>query len=602
MKHILTIDGGGIRGIIPAKFCVELEKLINSSDDESNVTRLSDVFNLIAGTSTGGIIALALAKSTEDKSKTSVAEDILNLYRNKGHIIFSKPRRFPLNLFSPKYAAGALEKALKDYFGETKLGQAKTHVLVTYYDLATRSARSLTSWDNPDCLMSEAARATSAAPTYFSPAFLKKSPNSPFIDGGVFANNPAGVAYLAAQKRFPKEDMLFVAVGTGTLVEPPATMSGIDPRGFVERAINLFSLPRWGFLNWAPYIFTTVFDGVSDFTDEILRTLLPDKRYYRMQKDIGRESEKLDRVDHDNIVQLESYGTKMFEEHRVDLDTLVPLLKEKSLDIPKSRDAILTVFSKDDSHADPEKVQLIKAAVKLLPRTPEIFKLEHVKQLDDTNLSSWHGIFLPIPYHQGFDERLIDRLVAWVRDGGRLVITGYELGERHHATNINQLVWNFGLRFNSDIVVGPDSPEGAGIKPYNDAFFYDRFPNRQHPLLKGVESICARNACSLNLDPGSEPLVSIAPNKIRDFNPEDATYTDPDLDGIFELSSPLHMYGKAYEDRYRSLMAIAPAKLTGKGSVLAIGTWDFRPDENLPKDSNNEIFISNIWNWLCTPK
>jgi predicted acylesterase/phospholipase RssA len=602
MKRILTVDGGGIRGIIPARFCVELEdQLVNSSDGQPDIRRLSDVFDLIGGTSTGGLIALALAKPPEGQSQESVAQAILALYKQQGPTIFGRPRGLLGNLFWPKYDATPLEKILKDFFGETRLGQATTPVLVTYYDMGTRSVSWLTSWDHPDCLMREAARATSAAPTYFAPVFFPTSPDRPFVDGGMFANNPAGVAYLQAKTHFPDEDLLFVAVGTGTLVELPATRQGIDPKGFADWVARLLSAPGWGLAEWAAPLLPSVFDGMSDFADDLLTELLPQHRYFRMQIKIAAASEKLDNVSQSNLMQLDNYGVTMFKDHSQDLSILIPLLKTKSLPAPTSADAVLAVFSADRGHGDPEKVRLLEAALEPFPGKPEVLKLQNVKQLDDTNLSLWHGIFLPLPYQQGIEERLIDRLVTWVRKGGRLVITGYELGEHHHMTNINQLAYRFGLRFNGDVVVGPNSPDGPGERDYDRPFMYDRFPNREHPLLQGVQCIYARNACSLTLDPGSESLVSIAPNKIRDFNPQDAAYKDPDGDGVFELRSPVTRYGKAYEDPHRSLMAIAPAGLTGRGGVLGIGTWDFRPDERSPVDNDTRVFIRNVWNWLCAP-
>jgi patatin-like phospholipase/acyl hydrolase len=169
---VLAIDGGGIRGVIPA--------MILSAIEERTKASTCKLFDLIAGTSTGGILALGLAKpSAQDEYMPEYkAADLAELYEKEGKRIFDRSlwhRIIALdNLIDEKYDAAGLEAVLREYFGDTPLSKAVTETLVTSYELETRQpwffarhkARKDPTYDFP---MRFVARATSAAPTYFEP-------------------------------------------------------------------------------------------------------------------------------------------------------------------------------------------------------------------------------------------------------------------------------------------------------------------------------------------------------------------------------------------------------------------------------------------------
>ncbi len=123
---ILSIDGGGIRGIIPAVILGELERKTGKA--------ASSLFDLIAGTSTGGILALGLVKPNQDGSPHYSAMDLVGLYESNGSRIFSRSllhRVLALGRFSKaKYSTTGLEKVLQEYFGETMLSEALTGLVV----------------------------------------------------------------------------------------------------------------------------------------------------------------------------------------------------------------------------------------------------------------------------------------------------------------------------------------------------------------------------------------------------------------------------------------------------------------------------------------
>ena len=189
MKKILCIDGGGIKGVFAASFLASIEKQING--------KVSDYFDLIVGTSTGGIIALNLGLE-------SSAHETLGFYKEYGKSIFAGNRflkRYRHILYS-KYDQGALKLALEKTFGNKKLGDSKKRLVIPSLDLNTGKVYIHKTAHHPrftnDYLRSmlNVALSTSAAPTFF-PAHLLPS-GSPLVDGGIWANNPTGMAVVEA--------------------------------------------------------------------------------------------------------------------------------------------------------------------------------------------------------------------------------------------------------------------------------------------------------------------------------------------------------------------------------------------------------------------
>ena len=140
---VLAIDGGGIRGIIPALILARIEqRMENLLRDRKKKCqlRIANVFDLIAGTSTGGIIALALTKPDDSGERPEYpAERLVDLYLNEGKKIFCSPKSHRIGSvggwLNKKYPADGIEDVLEEYFGETTLDQAITRVLIPTYDM-----------------------------------------------------------------------------------------------------------------------------------------------------------------------------------------------------------------------------------------------------------------------------------------------------------------------------------------------------------------------------------------------------------------------------------------------------------------------------------
>jgi TIR domain len=279
-----------------------------------------------------------------------------------------------------------------------------------------------------------------------------------------------------------------------------------------------------------------------------------------------------------------------------DVAGLVKALTNPELQDPISHSGTI-VFMPPDSQ-DEEKRQVIRRALTSTTGSDAIRPFREVSALSDLDydeLARWKGIFLGMPYHQTLSDGLIERLVAWVRRGGRLVVSGFELGERHHETNLNQLTYHFGIAFNSDVVVGPEIKKTGTDKDFHRKLEYSSWQSPNDPLLDGVRTITMMRACSLHLEPGARPLVLVRPNTLRELTVRDGTYSSPPA---FKLASGGQTFEESYLDDRRALMAFAPEGLTLDGRVLCMGSWDFRSDAV----GVNDAFLQNVWRWLQAGK
>ena len=223
--RVLAIDGGGIRGIIPATVLVDLERRLAPRP-------LASVFDLIVGTSTGGIIALGLTVPDGEQPRHP-AQQLLDLYLSDGETIFPGGGPIPLPRSAwvregTRYSVSGLEEALFRFLGDTQLTAALTDVVVTSYDLAYGEPVMLSSrpelGDVSDVTMVAAARATSAAPMFFKPQIVKDGNRERMlVDGGVYVNSPALLGYLLGRQAAARDDVPRVLVSLGTGMRPPRT-------------------------------------------------------------------------------------------------------------------------------------------------------------------------------------------------------------------------------------------------------------------------------------------------------------------------------------------------------------------------------------------
>ena len=270
---VLSIDGGGIRGLIPALVLAEIESRTGR--------RIAELVDMIAGTSTGGILACALGKPDP-----LPAAEIASLYVEEGPKIFDRSLLKQITslggYLDERYSSSGLVKALERYLGDTAMTAATLPLLLTTYDTEARAIHLLRSeGEHSGASMVDAAHATSAAPTYFEPVRLD---GACLIDGGVFATNPALVAYAELRGKLD----LLLSLGTGEHTRP----------------LPCEKVKDWGQLEWARPIIDVVFDGGQDAVDMQLRALLPGD-YVRLQTQLENASDDLDDASSDNLERLQ---------------------------------------------------------------------------------------------------------------------------------------------------------------------------------------------------------------------------------------------------------------------------------------------------------
>jgi patatin-like phospholipase/acyl hydrolase len=309
---VLSIDGGGIRGLIPALVLAEIERRTGR--------RTAEMFDLIAGTSTGGILACGLSRRGEDGRPALSAEELADLYLNEGPKIFDRSLIKDVTslggLIDEKYDDEGLNTALATYLGDARLKEVLTDVLITAYDISGRfafffrSSRARTD-DAYDFSLFEAARATSAAPTYFEPIEVTDAAGArtyPLIDGGVYAVNPAMCAYTEV-------------VGGGGELEVLASLG----TGSQTKRYEFGDVKGWGQVEWVRPLLDMVFDGVADTIDFEAATLTGE-RYQRFQAELRYSSDALDDASPANLRRLEGDAERLIAERTADIETLCEVI------------------------------------------------------------------------------------------------------------------------------------------------------------------------------------------------------------------------------------------------------------------------------------
>lgn len=320
---ILSIDGGGIRGIIPAVILCAIEEGIR--EKEGDTARLADYADLVAGTSTGGIIAcgMLIPDATDPLRPRFTMEDVLDIYMERGQDIFSRTARHRFRtlggLTDEKYEATGLEQALEEKFGGTLLSELLRPCLVTAYDIRYRktvffgSHKTGEGWNaGRDFMVQNVARATSAAPTYFEAANVASAAgvHHALIDGGVFANNPAMCAYAEARgmtfgevDKPTSKDMFLLSIGTGSVKKEYLHNKAKD----------------FGMVEWVQPIIDIMMSGNSETVSYQLEKLFEAggnaDGYMRIDPGLHNAKSEMDDATPDNLAALKEAGNKFVSDN-----------------------------------------------------------------------------------------------------------------------------------------------------------------------------------------------------------------------------------------------------------------------------------------------
>ncbi|XP_028757610.1 patatin-like protein 2 [Neltuma alba] len=344
---ILSIDGGGIRGIIPAAILEFLESQLQELDGEE--ARLADYFDVIAGTSTGGLVTAMLTAPNGRKRPLFAAKDIKPFYLEHSPNIF--PQKFSFgaigklfrSMAGPKYDGEYLHQVVRQKLGETRLHETLTNVVIPTFDIKAMQPVIFSSYQikkSPflDARLSDICISTSAAPTYLPGHHFKNQDSEGnvrefnLIDGGVSANNPTLVALNQVTKQVINEDpdffpikpmdygrFLIISIGTGTAKN--------------EQKFNAKMAAKWGLLDWltkggsTPLIdvFTQSSADLVDFhLATVTQALHSQDNYLRIQDDtLASTVSSVDISTEENLEKLSQTGDDLLKKpvSRVNLET-----------------------------------------------------------------------------------------------------------------------------------------------------------------------------------------------------------------------------------------------------------------------------------------
>ncbi|KAJ4762010.1 Patatin [Rhynchospora pubera] len=346
---ILSIDGGGIRGLIPATILAFLEAKLQELDGPD--ARLADYFDMIAGTSTGGLITSMLSTPGKDNRPVFAAKEINEFYLENGPKIFPKKKVGPLTsiatglglVMGPKYDGKFLHSKIQSLTNETRLSQTLTNIIIPTFDVKYLQPTIFSSYEAKsdklkDALISDICISTSAAPTYFPAHYFETKDDKGnmrefhLVDGGVAANNPTMLAMTNITKEILLENadffpikpidygrFLIISLGTGSAKQ--------------EEKYTAFECAKWGVINWLYHGgFTPLIDIFShasaDMVDihasVLFKALQSEKHYLRIQDDsLNGDSSTVDVTTRENMENLINIGKRLLKQpvSRVNLET-----------------------------------------------------------------------------------------------------------------------------------------------------------------------------------------------------------------------------------------------------------------------------------------
>jgi patatin-like phospholipase/acyl hydrolase len=338
--RILSIDGGGVRGLIPALVLKTIEERLQSQPGHSE-TRIVDRFDLVAGTSSGGLTSIAL---TAPKTPLS-PDELVQFYTEASPKIFHRSFWRWLytigGLFGPKYSSTPLREALTGKVHDGMLSEATRDLLITSFDMNACEPHFFKRWKalastDRDLPLVDVALSTSAAPTYFGSHGVGEMA---LVDGGVFANNPviAAIAEALGRNSDPPallrpEDLFVVSIGTGDF----------------KTHFKQSEVGGWGTLAWVTAgeevpVLSAMMEGSADAADYWAHMLLNHspgderpsattlgrgKRFYRLQAELDAEI-GLDDASRKTLEQtLPDAAHELIRERDAEIDEIVAALSE----------------------------------------------------------------------------------------------------------------------------------------------------------------------------------------------------------------------------------------------------------------------------------
>jgi hypothetical protein len=215
--------------------------------------------------------------------------------------------------------------------------------------------------------------------------------------------------------------------------------------------------------------------------------------------------------------------------------------------------------------------------------------LSKKKELLSEELNKLTGLIFTSPWRSKLEPEIISATIEWVKQGGRLLLLGFELGDRHHNTNLAELSYHFGISPSVDIV---GSRDFGDRKPYNAVVDFNIHDAEEHFLTKGLKNIQLSNVQTLRVEPGGTEWLRVGKNVVYHAKRDSVIYRDGTMTtpggSDFNLNNNAGWLPVAVE---------APKGLCEDGGVQMIGTWDLF-GRNKPFGSDNFELVTRILDWL----
>ena len=341
MYNILSIDGGGVRGLIPARILAHLEQRLAEETGREDL-RIAEAFDFVAGTSIGGVLAMVYTLPPGPSGRIYSADEICQQYLKMLPSVFSAGLWKQINtvwgLGGTKYDPHRLETWLRFFFRNTLLSQLTKPCLVTAYDFHSQRPlyfRSHLARDDADSdfALFDIARATSAAPSYFTPYEMRNATGTEShlcSDGILFAYSPALTAYAEVRRLSRQHNaahMYMLSLGTGD-------RPGHD---------NIADISEWGGLQWSTTIGQLMASCSALNVDEQLRRVFYDSpdNYVRITPELGKDcSTEMDKADPENLAALMEVAESHIEEKRDELEGVVETLLKGMQEEDKAEKAV----------------------------------------------------------------------------------------------------------------------------------------------------------------------------------------------------------------------------------------------------------------------
>ena len=306
--RVLSLDGGGMRGVVPATILAELEDALIAETGNSN-TRLIDYFDFFTGTSTGGILTcLYLLPDPQQPNRPRFsARQVLELYTQQGPLIFyrSLKRRMTsmMGFTKEKFDSAQMTKMLRQFMGETPLSELLRPCLIPAYDISAQEAFYFNSHLAKQQAASnypvwQVAQATASAPVYFEPMVVQANDGSrrTLVDGGIFANNPSLSTFHYLQ--------------TGVNQQRPITLLSLGT-GCTAKAYRAEDFKAKGILRcWKPLLHV-LGTAKKRSTEKQIRQLLTmgAHQYFRLNPKLVGASSQMDNASPKQIASLQKLAT-----------------------------------------------------------------------------------------------------------------------------------------------------------------------------------------------------------------------------------------------------------------------------------------------------